>query len=83
MSASDELRRALARLGERERAALQQQSTEAGEKWAGTLPGMAEVWRTFGALVADVDRMERTRAAGLAQSGAAGHTMRPAGRARA
>lgn len=79
MTTSDALRRAVADLAPRERAALGEKCRQAGERWAEHLPHIGAVWSAFADLVADVDRLDRARRAAHLPA----ETMRPMRRPRA
>ncbi|TDD35260.1 hypothetical protein E1287_14205 [Actinomadura sp. KC06] len=79
---SDELRAALGRLRPEERQVLAVRWAENGQKWAETSPQLGRVWVVLADLVADVDRMERVRAAGLAGAVDERPVIRPEGRGR-
>jgi hypothetical protein len=80
MSAGDDLHRALAELAPRERDVLRHHAEQAARKWSGTLPTLGKVWAAFGSLVADVETLQRARAAADADDG---QHLRPARRPRA
>jgi hypothetical protein len=78
VSAGDDLRRAVAALTPRERAALAHHAEQAAGRWAEHLPRLGAVWHAFAALVLDVDQAARARAAADLPA----HHMRPARRQR-
>lgn len=75
---SSDLRAALGRLTTGEREALISRWGQNRDYWAGRPSALGAVWEVLAEQVADVDRMERARAAG----GAEAHTMREARRPR-
>ncbi|MFI0482229.1 hypothetical protein [Actinomadura sp. 9N215] len=79
---SDDLRAALARLRPEERQKLAVRWQENSDQLEPANRALGRVWQVMTSLVLDVDRMERTRAAGLAHAEYERPVMRPASRGR-